>query len=161
MMALDRQMPFLIDFACYRSRGHAVQDFAWLEAAIKIELMGREVDGAPDRRDFDIDEFDKRCDAEDWLSQWPLDDADLRAKFGEDSPVARAYQLCRHLRQRAVEILNDALPGRLPLPAIRLSYSASLIYHTRHTARCDSLPHLKRVFAIYSVGTIMSDLPMS
>ena len=57
-LALGCNVPFLIDFACYQSQGHVLQDFARLEVALKLELMGREEGTAPPGKDLNSASFD-------------------------------------------------------------------------------------------------------
>lgn len=152
LMVLDRSIPFLIDFACYQSAGHNVQDFARLEVAIKIELMGREVEG-PEWKDLNSKEFPKWCEAEDWLMHWPSEDSFLRSLGAEYDSVKRAYQLCFYLREKAWEFHRFLCPSFSKADFI-LSYSAALLYHTLRTIGYDSVVHVKRVFAVYSAGGI-------
>jgi len=154
LFALDRGQPFLIDFACYQSEGHNLQDFARLEVAVKMELMGREV-GAPEGKDLDINSFPIWCDAEDWLSGWPDDDSQLCELAPDNKSVQRAYALCWQVRKAAGDVHRRILRRRYSRSTFRLSYNAALLYHTLRAIGYDSLPHLKRLFAVYSARAIV------
>jgi hypothetical protein len=158
-MALGCDVPFLIDFACYQSNGHAVHDFARLEVAIKFDLMSREENGAPDGLDLNSQPFGSWCDAEDWLSTWPALTAPLPPRVESEESVARAYRLCRYLRQRAGEVHTAICPASARSSIdFRRSYEVSLLFETLRAIRYDTLPHLKRILAVYSVSLIVEHL---
>ena len=156
LMALDHDVPFLIDFACYQPLGHNVQDFARLEVAIKIELMGRERAG-PEGKDLNSNEFAKWCRAEDWLAEWPNDDSGLRTLGPNHDSVVRAYGLGLYLRRKSWEFHRSMSRSYRRADFIR-SYNAALLYHTLRAIGYDSLSYLKRIFAVYSAGGIAKDL---
>ncbi len=157
LFALNHGQPFLIDFACYQSKGHNLQDFARLEVAVKMELMGREAE-APEGKDLDMNSFPRWCDAEDWLSGWPDDDSQLSIIAPNHKSVQRAYALCRWVRQAADDVHGRILKTRHRRSGFRLSYNAALLYHTLRAIGYDSLPHLKRLFAVYCVGVIVQHI---
>jgi hypothetical protein len=162
-MALSRGLPFLIDFACFQPAGHTVQDCARLEVAIKVELMGLDKAGAPDAKDLDPAEFAKWCSAERWLLTWPDNIGSLPIDQCGDTYVKRAYTLCHDLRSHA-KAMHDRLVAKAgaawnPVPDFVRSYEAALLYHTLQAIRYDSLPHVKRIFAAYSVNRIIERQP--
>ncbi len=161
LMALDYGVPFLIDFACYQSGGHLLQDFARLEVAIKVELMGREKRNSPDGHDLNLTTFPKWCKAEDWLSNWPADDTGLAGLVDEELSTMRAYTLCQHVRSRAENLHTQILSRTRQKPNFRLTYSVALLYHTVRAIGYESLPHLKRIFATYCAGKIVEHLQRS
>ena len=155
LLALNRWSPLLIDFACYQSRGHFVQDFARLELAIKLELLGCEERSRPKGKDLNLRRLDEWLGGEDWLARWPDSDDELRDSVRGDVSAERAYALCRFVRGQAQEIHNRFSPPESPKPDFRLSYDAALLYHTIRAVRYDSLPHLKRILAVHCAGQLV------
>lgn len=155
-MALELGLPFLIDFACYQAKGHAVQDAARLEVAIKIELMGQEERGKILGKDLNSNHFEKWCAAEEWISKWPGNQGALPGEIDSDS-VIYAYKLCWFIRQCTKKLHQELLMtvGQPNGADFELSYNVALLYHTLRAIRYPSLPHLKRIFAVYSVNRIV------
>lgn len=158
LMTLNYGLPFLIDLACFQSEGHIVQDYARLEIAIKIELMGREKIGAPQGLDLNSDTFGKWCTAEDWLCGWPADNVLLKEKVANDSTVVKTYSLCLYVRCLARQVHISILRRLHCKVNFERSYNAAVLYHTVRAIRYDSLPHLKRIFAVYCAGKVMEQL---
>lgn len=146
LIELGSQLVLFIDFACYQDQGHLVQDLARLEMALKIELMGRE-DRGPLGQDLNSTEFGLWCEAEQWLQSWP-DAAVTPAAFEKSESVKRTFTLCLLIRNAAERIQRELAADHKLDP--RLSYEASLLYHTVRSLRFASRPHLKRIFSVYS-----------
>jgi hypothetical protein len=135
-----------------------VQDCARLEVAIKIQLMGREEQNAASGRDLNIRRFPRWCEGEDWLARWPTDDTGLSDAVPRDRSVQRACALCRYVRRRAREIHDQLVEPSGSRPDFELCYNAALLHHTLRAIGYDSLPLLKRIFAVYSAGKIVESL---
>lgn len=165
IVLLEMGLVFLIDFAVYQSAGDAMQDFARLEVAIKLQLMGREQEG-PRAKDLSSEEFERWCAAERWLAETFVGaSSDPLPTSG--TSTERAYRLCQELRKLAAQNHDQLVqkvaresPEQLKYgtPDFRLSYQVALLYHTLRAIRY-TLPHLKRILAVYSVAEIVRTLP--
>ncbi len=158
LLSLEHGVPFLIDLACYQSKGHYVQDYARLEVAIKFELMGREIDNKLEGKDINSNSFYDWCKAEDWLCKW----YNSRKKIPEIScnleTTSRAFSNCYLLRKIAKDNHDKIISSSTLKSNFWHSYFAALLYHTIRAIRYDSLPHLKRIFAIYSAAKIVDSI---
>ena len=158
LFELQSGLVLFIDFACFQQQGHLVQDFARLEVALKIELMGREVDG-PAGRDLNTTEFGYWCDAEKWLQSWPDESAADLGSTGISLSSRRMFELCALIR-RSAEGIHSRLAKKCKgeKPDFQLSYEAALLYHTVRSIRFASRPHLKRIFSVYSARLLADRL---
>ena len=158
LFELYNELVQFIDFACFQEQGHLVQDFARLEVAIKIELMGREVDG-PAGRDLNTAEFGHWCEAEKWLQSWPDESTAGLDSTGISLSARRTFELCALIR-RSAEGIHSRLAQKCKgeKPDFQLSYEAALLYHTVRSIRFASRPHLKRIFSVYSARLLADRL---
>jgi hypothetical protein len=154
---LDEAQPFLIDFACYQSKGHTFQDFARLEAEIKFALMNRENDSTLTAFDLTDGQFDVWRETEAWLAslRWcntttsPLD---------MDVSTKKAVKMILHIRMEAKEIHERVCPtGRSP-DHFHKEYGSALLYYALRAIGYGTLSPLKRVLAVWSASLFLSGL---
>ena len=168
LLSLNPMCPLLIDFACFLREGLAMQDFARLELAIKLELSGREQAARSKAKDLDYRMFRKLVTAENDLTNSStdlnagnMDTAKMVAQVHSQDPVLRAYRLCRWLRMEA-RTLHDNFVGEDKTggdaPTFHFSYNVALLYHTVRAVGYDTLPHIKRIFAVHSAAMIIKSL---
>jgi hypothetical protein len=148
----DHQRPFLIDFACFQQDGHAMQDFARLEAEIKFALMDRE-DAV---EDLAFDHSSHR------LPIWCLMERDLASAHwakatmplgGRERFVARALRLIQSIRQEARKTWAQGPGGGPPeTNGFLTEYGASLLHHTLRAIGYETLSPFKRLLAVFSAA---------
>jgi len=160
LMALNHNAPLLIDFACHQCAGHTVQDFARLEVAIKFELMGREASQKATGKDLDCQQLESWCAADKVLAAW-RSQAPVRAGIRPawDAPTVRAFEHCVCIRQAAWRLHQELAPA-IPEGDFRVSYHAALLYHTLRAVGYQTLPHVKRLLAVHSVGRLVRKLAL-
>jgi hypothetical protein len=165
LLLLNPPSPLLIDFACYQEEGHVLQDYARLEVAVKFELMGREGENTVPAKDLDCSALDAWIAAEDYLS----DTMNSLSASGSVSAVAtesaddscvRGRNLCQWIRQKAWQEHRecDHRDGTLVRGDFCYAYQAALLFHTIRCIGYESIPHVKRILAVYSAGRLVNSL---
>lgn len=155
LLSLERAYPFLIDFACYQSRGHTFQDFARLEAEVKFSLMDRDQDSLLHGLDYAPEQLSLWCGLEDQLAShdWP---GTVVPASPNCMPTKRAANLIIQIRQRAERVHASAYNRAGALPSHFLTgYNAALLYHTLRAVGYDFLSPFKRLLAIYSAAKLI------
>jgi hypothetical protein len=158
---LKHKHPFLIDFPCYQQAGHALQDFARLEAEIKFALLDRQKDSPEE----DVKAFEHTYsqvpiwqEMEDrLLDRWDQETSEWRST-GYAGNVQLCFELVQLIRRKAREVQqNNQVPG--PAAGDFLTeYWPALLYHTVRAISYPSLSVFKRLLAVYSAGSILTRL---
>jgi len=148
---------FLIDFDLYQPLGHAMQDFAKLEAEVKFALMDSETCEAHALQALDLTcgQMESWCQLEDQLASgdW-RSAAELVGKRVD--LVNRAGKLIRTIRTEAARIHGGAL-GQANHDSFMIEYGGALLYHTLRAIAFAVTSPLKRLLAVYS-GARLIDL---
>lgn len=147
---------FLIDFAMYQKRGHALQDFARLETEIKYALMDRQADSpVKELPGFDITptQFQLWLELENHLlgNIW-WETKDWRSTgFGKNLDLS--LKLVQSTRSAAKVVQSQNLPGEAP--RFEDEYLYPLLYHTLQAITYRSLSPYKRLLALYSAAQLL------
>lgn len=162
--------PFLIDLPFYQNDGHALQDFARLEAEIKFALLDRQEESPPDELgayDYGDTQVPLWIELEGRLNERrALDEAQLGRlrpdrrgwkKSGFKDNLTLCYRLIMLLRERACRVQQRALAGPRPAP-FAVEYLPALLYHTIRPIGYPSLSVFKRLLAVHSAGLILQNL---
>lgn len=161
LLWLNGQHPFLIDFPCYQEAGHALQDLASLEVAIKFLLLDRQ-GGSPKEKlrafDHTHSQMEIWQEMEDHLlsAAEPKDKQWLQAHCFSDN-VTFCFELVRMVRERAVQV-QEQMPDPDRQPEFMEEYLPALLYYTVRAIGYDSLSIFKRLLAVYSTGEILTRL---
>jgi hypothetical protein len=157
----QEKFPFLIDLPFFQSEGHVLQDFARLEVEVKFTLMDRQEESpAKELPAFDL------CSQQ--MSIWrELEDnllVNRTARRGEphwrsigfQNNVRLTYQLIKVIRDKAASV-HQTLSSADTYPDVDFmdEYSIALLYHTTRAVTYPSLSLFKRLFAVYSAGSIL------
>lgn len=158
LLWLDEQHPFLIDFPCYQEAGHALQDLASLEVAIKFLLLDRQ-GGSPKEKlrafDHTHSQMEIWQEMEDHLLSVPIPDTKhwQRTLCFSDN-VTLCFELVRMVRERAVEV-QAQVPDPDNQPQFADEYLPALLYYTVRVIGYESLSLFKRLLAVYSTSQIL------
>jgi len=162
MLSLKEARPFLIDFPCYQTLGHALQDIASLEVAIKFVLMDRQGDSPKENLralDHTHSQMDIWVEMEEYLvsdiRNCPEDGWRQRHCFTNN--VALCFGLVGLLREYAERVQAQAC-GEERIPPFLDEYLPALLYHTLRAISYTSLPLFKRLLAIHSASAILTQL---
>lgn len=147
---------FLIDFAMYQKRGHALQDFARLETEIKYALMDRQADSpVKELPGFDITptQFQLWLELEDhlantWWEPRPWSTA------GFSGNLDLSLKLVQSIRNTAKAVQSQNLSGEAP-SCFEDEYLYPLLYHTLQAITYRSLSPYKRLLAVYSAAQLL------
>ena len=152
MIWLANRCPFLIDFACFHD-GLVSEDYAKLEADIKLRLMGHERAFARTGLGYGLAGLESWVAMEDDLVRWRRTLNTAVAGHG----VERAFSLIQQIRD-AARARHIAIAGSRT--SFRKEYLVALLYHTIRGIGFAELPASKRLLAIYSVAHILDFLQM-
>jgi hypothetical protein len=160
----EASFPFLIDLPFYQPSGHALQDFARLEVDVKFALMDRQKESPASRLaayDYSPEQAHLWQELEDYLLDnrtSEADEPDWRSEGYKDN-VKLTYRLVKLIRDSAERVQQQPLPDSADKPvAFMDEYLPALLYHTIRAATYPSLSIFKRLFAIYSAGSILQRL---
>lgn len=154
---VDESQPFLIDFACYQSSGHTMQDFARLETEVKYALMDRESDSPLRALDLTETQLDIWCLAEDRLASERWEEMPNLRK--NSRLTKRAVKLIQYIRGEGSQVQREAFSRSGEQPGDFLTeYFAALLYHTLRTIGYESLSPFKRLLAVYSAARLIRSL---
>jgi len=147
----------LIDFPFYQESGHALQDLALLETVIKFALLDRQADSSP----TELLAFDYTCSQvelwrlmEDHLlsADWLTEKTDWITSAYQRN-VKQSIRLISRIRSTAMDVQKQHLSGNDP--SFFDEYLAALLYHTIREIGNPSRSIFKRLFAVYSAGSIL------
>jgi hypothetical protein len=161
MVWLEHEHPFLIDFPFYQEAGHALQDFARLETELKFALLDRQKD-SPEKQlkafEHTYSQMSIWQEMEDRLiADWKQKNSGWPAK-GYTGNVRLCFEFVQLIRNRALAVQqNDKCPG-LPAGDFLTEYWPALLYHTVRSIGYPSLSVFKRLLAVYSAGSILTEL---
>ncbi|MBI5821364.1 MAG: hypothetical protein HZA88_20545 [Verrucomicrobia bacterium] len=160
LLWLERSQPFLIDFACFQSRGHTLQDFARLEVEVKFTLMDRDQDSTLDALDHTPAQLTRWCELEKQLTSTDWSAAVISAS-SDSLPIQRAANLIIDIRQRANAVHSTAYTrAGVARSHFLIEYNAALLYHTLRAIGYDTLSPFKRLLAVYSAARLIRSFEM-
>jgi class 3 adenylate cyclase len=158
--------PFVVDLPSYQRAGHCLQDFARLEAEIKLALLDRQEESPiADLAAYDYADSQLRLwieMEERLLTKHELDETQLgkprvkRVNWQTDgyrTNVDLCYRLIRLLRQKACEIQQKKVGDMSPVPFAD-EYLPALLYYSLQAISYPSLTIFKRLLAVYAAGSI-------
>jgi hypothetical protein len=138
----ERDPVFLIDFAMFQERGHALQDFAKLECEIKYALLDRQRGSSVvelPALDITSSQFPLWLELEDHLrwKRWAEPRKGWHAA-GFVNNVNMSLELIQKVRQAAVEVQHQGAPDD-DRPDFMNEYLMPLLYHTLRAITYPSL----------------------
>ena len=178
LLWVNKAHPFLIDFTTYQKEGHALQDFAHLEADIKFLLMDR--DGEPGLKGLDhtAEQLPLWCEAETHLASegWSLTKVpsskmvknvarraaakpNKEVDSAKPAGVKRGVGMIKTLRCAAQEVHRIG-HGELSSDATFMAeYGMALLYHTLLVIRYKEISPFKRLLAVFSAARLIDLIP--
>jgi hypothetical protein len=160
--------PFVIDLPFYQKDGHALQDFARLEAEIKFALMDRQEESPASHLaayDYTDAQVPLWVEMEDHLlSDTALNEAALGRvgswdyvwqSDGFKDNVTLCCKLIMLIREKACGVQQKVLDGMPAAEPFATEYLPSLLYHTVRAIGYPSLSVFKRLLAVRSSGLIL------
>lgn len=156
--------PFLMDFSFYQQLGHALQDFAKLEAEIKYALMDRQasssIEGLP-AFDQTFSQTPLWQEMENHLlsDNWPKKKSHWHNEGYKDN-VNLCLRLVQLIRRKALEVQKQSL-NKQTIPPFFNEYLPALLYHTLLAIGSESLSVFKRLLAVHSAANILERLEQS
>ncbi|MBO0724296.1 MAG: hypothetical protein J2P52_01745 [Blastocatellia bacterium] len=156
----QKEHPFLIDFPFYQEEGHAVQDFARLEVEMKFMLLDRQADspaGELPAFDYTPTQMALWLELEEHLlNDWKQSKRKERdwKQHGYKTNVICCLELIQLIRNAAEDVYRNAgAAGDFPD-----EYWAALLFQTLRVLGYPSVSIFKRLFAVYSAGSILEKL---
>ena len=154
LLWVDKDQPFLIDFACYQKAGHTLQDFARLEAEVKFELMDREAISPLPALDLTFQQLAIWCQLEDQFTSPNWNQLFSTAR-GDTKYVSHALSMITYIRTQAKEVHDNVFGTDA---TFERQYRSALLYHSLRAIGYESLSILKRILAVYSAARLILTL---
>ncbi|HLG54199.1 MAG TPA: hypothetical protein VI485_02635 [Vicinamibacterales bacterium] len=152
-----KEHPFFIDFAMFQRHGHALQDFARLEAEIKFALMDRQ-ENTPESQLPALDlswtqiriwrKLEDHLLSPDWDQHPPW-----TRETDFDANVRLCLRLIQVLRHKAAQVQQFESAARRV--AFIDEYRPALLFHTLRAISFSSLSVFKRMLAVYSAARLI------
>jgi hypothetical protein len=147
----------------FQKKGHALQDFAKLEAEIKFTLMDRQkgsAAGKPPAYDFTYSQLPLWRSLEDHLLNdgWDAKKSDWSKNRHKDN-VMFCLELVQLVRDKAAAVQQQTIDSA-PQPNLTFleEYFPALLFHTLKAIGYDSLSVFKRLLAVYSASCLLKKL---
>ncbi|MBI3415942.1 MAG: hypothetical protein HY043_11620 [Verrucomicrobia bacterium] len=153
--------PFLIDFPFFQTQGHALQDLARLEVAVKFALMDRQrVDSPPGPQAYDYTHTQLKLWMEFDIHTLAAPIPDLKNSWSSVEHTVNldlSLKLLREIRIKAVDVQRQPA-GLTTVPEFFDEYLPALLYYTLLTIGYANLPVFKRLLAVHSCGRMLEKL---